>query len=98
MPDIPFAEITDDGYAQAFVDTCTVTKIRRGLSLRGTCPRCKHPMKFEVVTEIPLNGTSGRTDEVRAMLCTCKPDHVGRPANDEGCGAYWNIKLPATTP
>ncbi|WP_330440508.1 hypothetical protein OHB44_09980 [Micromonospora sp. NBC_00821] len=96
MPDVPFEEITDDGYAQAFVDTCTVTKIRRGLGLDGTCPRCKHPMNFEVVTEVPLNGTPERQADVRALLCTCKSTHPGRPVNDEGCGAYWNIRLQAT--
>ncbi|MEU4591396.1 hypothetical protein [Micromonospora aurantiaca (nom. illeg.)] len=95
MPDAPFEEITDDGYAQAFVDTCTVAKTRRGLGLEGTCPRCKHPMRFEVVTEIKLNGTPNGPGEVRPMLCTCKSAHLGRPDDDEGCGAYWNIRLPA---
>lgn len=96
MPDTPFEETTDDGYAQAFVDDCAVTKTRRGLRLEGTCPRCEHPITFEVVTEIFLSDTPDMPDEVRTMLCTCKPVHAGRPVDDEGCGAYWRITLPAT--
>jgi hypothetical protein len=100
MPDpVPYEELTADDYAAKFAQSCTSTKTRRGLLLRGTCPRCEEPMDFPVVTEIFQSSAAGSpgpapaATEETPLLCTCRSAHPNRPADGEGCGAYWNIRL-----
>jgi hypothetical protein len=98
-PPLSFEEVTADTYALAFASSCSLTPIRRGVLLRGTCPRCGDEMDFPVITEIFLTtavaeNTSVLTvSEEKPVMCTCRTTHPGQPAGDEGCGAYWNIKL-----
>ncbi|MGD9525606.1 MAG: hypothetical protein AB7V44_02335 [Pseudonocardia sp.] len=100
MPDPePYEEQTADDYAERFVQGALSTPTRRGVLLRGTCPRCAHPMGFQVVTEIFQTsaacgpGPASAATEEKPLLCTCELDHPGRPAAGEGCGAYWNVRL-----
>jgi hypothetical protein len=96
---VPFEEVTEDGYAQTFVDACTVTPTRRGVLLAGTCPRCGDPMGFPLTTKVFLSGTPGAAAaEKREVLCTCQVAHPGRPSGEEGCGAYWNVTPPESAP
>ncbi|MEV4411817.1 hypothetical protein [Catellatospora sp. NPDC049609] len=30
---------------------------------------------------------------VEQMCCTCDQEHIGRPADYLGCGAYWNLAI-----
>lgn len=40
---------------------------------------------------MPPSGTrSEREAEVLTMYCTCAVSHAGRPADQDGCGAFWN--------
>jgi hypothetical protein len=87
-----FEEITEHSYADKFARTCDSTETRRGYLLTGTCPRCDHPMGFLVPTEILLNSTPAAPRPTK-MMCTCEGEHPGRPPDDEGCGAYWNVEL-----
>ena len=32
-------------------------------------------------------------EEVVSVACTCKIEHPGRPDDEAGCGAYWNVVL-----
>src|SRR5262245_38185770 len=92
---VSFEEITDTTYADTFAATCKVSETRRGLLLAGICPRCSDEMDFPVPTGIFLKSVtlaSSRTTTTPVM-CTCLSEHAGRPPDDEGCGAYWNIEL-----
>lgn len=96
---VEYLETTEDGYAAAFAEGCVASPSRRGVLLRGRCPRCDDVMHFPVVTEVfqtitvPGTGTRRQTSTTKRMLCTCEMDHPGRPAGDEGCGGYWNVTL-----
>jgi hypothetical protein len=97
MPDpLPFQVITEDDYAQTFVDACTPTQIRRGVLLTGPCPRCQDPMEYELSTGIFLGGAPGGPGDVLPVMCTCSATHPGRPGGDEGCGAYWTVTKAGT--
>ena len=71
------------------------TPTRGGVMLRGACPRCQHQMELlhieKMVDKSILHwGARRRTEPVMVrMYCTCTEDHPERPADDEGCGAYW---------
>jgi hypothetical protein len=93
---IDYEETTGDDYAETFVQSATSSTTRRGLLLSGRCPRCNDPMDYPIVTEVFQSSTGGRqsaTTDDTPLLCTCKVPHPKRPADDEGCGAYWNIRL-----
>jgi hypothetical protein len=100
----PYDETTAENYASDFVTSITTTTpIRRGVLLRGRCPRCGDTMDFPIITKIFQRYTragdvaSGGGSEERPVLCTCSVAHPGRPDGDEGCGAYWNVTLSSTT-
>jgi hypothetical protein len=95
MSPIPYKETTEDGYAAAFAASASATPIRRGVLLSGACPRCGDRMEFPVVTEIFQTAGSGPggDDADSPLLCTCLTAHPDRPEDEEGCGAYWNIRL-----
>jgi hypothetical protein len=94
QPLVPFEEVTETTYADAFAATCTVTELRRGVELAGICPRCGDKMDFPVPTRSFLNTAAAALSATpMAVMCTCKIDHPGCPAGDEGCGAYWNVQL-----
>ena len=94
-----YEEITADGYAEAFATGCTAVPTRRGVLLKGTCPRCGDAMDFPLVkdffrTALPLGGISPpAAGEEHPLLCTCQEVHSERPAGEDGCGAYWIIRL-----
>jgi len=96
---LPFDEVTDGAYAQTFLATHTAAENRRGVDLRGRCPRCGDPMDFPIVTEIfqstvaPGHSADRNSPDEKTVLCTCQADHPDKPAGEKGCGAYWNIRL-----
>jgi hypothetical protein len=100
---VAYQEVTADDYAAKFAQKCKPTKTRRGVLLRGTCPRCDDPMEFPVVTEAYQSVSAGNLGPAPAgteetpLLCTCKSDHPNRPSDEEGCGAYWNLRLTRRT-
>jgi hypothetical protein len=96
---LPYEEVTADTYAQTFAASYTAIAIRRGVLLKGACPRCGDQMQFPVITEIFQNaiaadrGAVQAASEEKPLLCTCQTTHPNRPAGEEGCGAYWNRRL-----
>ena len=92
---VPFEETTADDYSQRFADGCTPTETRRGVLLRGPCPRCADEMEFNLITGVFLGSDApGRSGDWLPVLCTCRGTHPGRPTDEEGCGAYWNVTRP----
>lgn len=101
MP-VRYEEVSEQTYGAAFAATCTATPNSRGVILDGACPRCADLMTFPHVTTVFKTGTvpgsqapASDREEVQ-MLCTCSEAHPGRPKGEDGCGAYWNIRLTAT--
>lgn len=97
-----YEEVTEETYAAAFAAKCTATPTSRGVILNGACPRCADPMTFPHVSTVfktasVLGQTSAADPGDVQMLCTCSESHPGRPEGEDGCGAYWNIRL-ATAP
>lgn len=95
---IRYAVVTADTYGDTFAGSCSPpVETRRGILLVGTCPRCGDQMQFPFVTEVfkapagpaPVPAASPDTP----MLCTCRGTHPARPEGEEGCGAFWNIRL-----
>jgi hypothetical protein len=105
---LPYAEITEDAFAEKAAATFAVAELTRGmLILRGPCPRCQTQIDIPVVTTLfrSWQGFGGRfrdkgsrnaaADDVEPepMLCTCDDEHPGRPADRFGCGAYWTLAI-----
>jgi hypothetical protein len=99
MP-IAYEETTTEDYARKAASEFTVAKIQDGIILRGPCPRCNHRMEYAIVQRIYRGGLSrsarmyetGAAD-VETVLCTCSFNHPGRPEDNFGCGAYWNVRV-----
>ena len=100
-PDVlDFQEVTSPQLAIDAAANWTTEAARRGLILRGPCPRCQHFMEFPVAFSLFDGGVfsersaavASETIEV-AVLCTCGYPHPGRPLGEEGCGAYWNLSI-----
>lgn len=100
--DEPFDPVTDPSYAKDA--DFEVTETPRGLRLHGDCPRCGHEMSYDYVddyykgvfsggrTSKPLSSGADGEQPLR-MLCTCVHKHANRPADEEGCGAYWSVEI-----
>ncbi|WBB67345.1 hypothetical protein [Micromonospora sp. WMMD812] len=92
---LPYAEVTDDGYAARAAQTFTVREFGPAVLLSGDCPRCRHPITCPIVDEVykhdgPPAPAGG---DYRTVLCTCDAAHPGQPAALSGCGAYWTLLL-----
>lgn len=92
MP-VPFAEHTEDSYAEKFAATCEARETRRGVELLGECPRCDDRIRLSLPDRVFLSGGAASATAIRTVLCNCTGDHADRPAEEEGCGAYWNLYL-----
>ncbi|MEV6811751.1 hypothetical protein [Micromonospora sp. NPDC051296] len=92
---LPYAEITDEGYAVRVAETFTVQEYGPAVLLNGDCPRCQHPISCPIVNHVYRwsgPGTSGDSG-YRTVLCTCEGVHPARPDGLTGCGAYWTLRL-----
>ncbi len=105
---LPYREVSEGDYAQRAADQNFVLDMSEpGVPiLRGTCPRCSDFMIFPVLEDVykvisPKNqhaalaakGAGDSRDQIEPMICTCEKEHPGRPAQAEGCGAYWKLRL-----
>ena len=90
---------TDASFAEVAAATFSLAAKGRGdAELSGPCPRCEDPMSWPVYSHVfRLGKKRARTssdDGIVLMICTCtSTDHEGRPADAEGCGAYWNLRV-----
>lgn len=92
---LAFQEVTEEGYAQRAA-SFDVLPTPDGVVFKGACPRCGDTMEFAHVERVYRGLGRGRRAARRvvvAMACTCSTDHPGRPGDDHGCGAYWNVVI-----
>jgi hypothetical protein len=94
VPPLPFAEVTEPGYAERHTRGLRVAGTRSEAVLTGSCPRCGHVFQF-VHPWRSYRSPRRRPDGLHPVqvVCTCEGEHPGRPADEEGCGAYWLLYL-----
>ncbi|MEU7017612.1 hypothetical protein [Streptomyces sp. NPDC046385] len=100
MPLLPYLEVTAASYADAYTAGLQVTDTRDGAVLSGSCPRCACPFDFTYTRRVfryPRPGGRYAPAVTVPVLCVCETPHEGRPADEEGCGAYWNVVLERTS-
>ncbi len=101
---LPYLDISEDDYAQRAADGNFVLDVAAPGSaiLSGRCPRCGHSMTFPVLTDYFPKGVwhektsaagKGKRETVEPMVCLCRDEHPGKPADVEGCGAHWKLIL-----
>ncbi|GAA3752569.1 hypothetical protein [Micromonospora maritima] len=97
MPDelLPYAEVTDPGYAERAASTFAARPHGPAVLLHGPCPRCGHATTSALVDELYRRepATAGPDHGYRTVLCECAAEHPERPAAMVGCGAYWTLVL-----
>jgi hypothetical protein len=95
---LPYAEVTDEAYAEVAARTFTVEEPHPGtVVLRGPCPRCLAVIDIPIVDFVvsrsfPFAGADAMSSDVghvESMMCTCEDPHPNRPDGAYGCGAYW---------
>lgn len=97
----PFESITKSEYSGRFGSNgAQVVETRESIVVSGRCPRCNHEISFDFskrVYKLRLSLLGRRSKPVEqkslSMMCTCVMDHRSRPADQEGCGAYWCIEV-----
>ncbi|MFI6072339.1 hypothetical protein ACIA5C_12195 [Actinoplanes sp. NPDC051343] len=93
MQPLPYAEVTDDAYAQEAAATLTAREFGSAVVLSGGCPRCHDPFSFTLVTEVFRDDPATPAPTYRTIFCTCVADHPPRAEGQAGCGAYWTVEL-----
>jgi len=84
------------GLQEGFVSTIEGDE----LVVHGECPRCHAQTAWNFRTGQMDEVSKAIADSVAAqettILCACGYTHKNRPAdaNENGCGAYWPIKIP----
>lgn len=101
---LAYEETTAPHYSTQAAATFEIRRLGHGmLLLSGPCPRCSEDMEMPVVDTVVrvlgrgvgrLLARQPQTQEI-PVICTCETDHPGRPAEHEGCGAYWLLVIPA---
>jgi hypothetical protein len=94
---ISYEEVTDDAYGVVGADF-RIEPVREGVLLTGPCPRCGHTTSWLHLNAAFRGAQSHPPDprldeQLLRMLCRCHGMHPGRPMEEIGCGAYWNILL-----
>jgi hypothetical protein len=89
----PFVQAADQEWAARVVQLPKVTD-GGSITFAGPCPRCDDPMSCTVDIG-PTPRMDGEEDviprvgpERYVVYCNCSGDHAGRPAGEEGCGAF----------
>ncbi|MEV4758493.1 hypothetical protein AB0J86_25775 [Micromonospora sp. NPDC049559] len=108
MDRLPYAEVTEPGYAERAAATFQAARPAPGtLLLTGPCPRCGTVIQVPVVDGVYK--TTGRfrvggrrepapSERLEPLICTCEEEHPGRPAGRAGCGAYWLLRITVDAP
>ena len=95
----PYKEMTEDDYARMYTARLVVTPVNdETMVFSGICPRCGCACTFVAARRAYRWRPRGRVRGAVGipMYCTCTTEHPGRPVNEKGCGAYWNVNLDRT--
>jgi hypothetical protein len=92
---LPYAEVTDEAYAEAAAATFAVHEFEAAVVLSGGCPRCHDPISFTLVDAVFRRDVPATPPSARTVFCTCVADHPSRAEDQVGCGAYWTLLLDA---
>lgn len=100
VPALVYEEVTEPGYPATYTQDLLIEPTGDGVVLTGTCPRCRCMTVYTWTRSVVRAASrTGRRRRAGAglvpvpVLCVCASDHPGRPGDEEGCGAYWNILL-----
>ncbi|MFF9486004.1 hypothetical protein [Streptomyces sp. NPDC014676] len=93
-PPVPYRETTADGYARDFTREARALSVDDDTTvLSGSCPRCGCSFTFTYRPRAFRGPRRGPRVREIPVMCTCAVEHEGRPAGEEGCGAYWNVRM-----
>ncbi|MFG2671760.1 hypothetical protein ACPXCP_21830 [Streptomyces sp. DT20] len=98
-PALAYEEVTEPGYPVAYTACLRIEPTGDGAVLTGTCPRCRCTMVYTWTRSVVRAASRTRRRRTGTglvavpVLCVCVTGHPGRPDDEEGCGAYWNIQL-----
>ncbi|MFH0240950.1 hypothetical protein ACGRHY_00575 [Streptomyces sp. HK10] len=91
---VPYREETEDRYADDYASGLRVLSAdNESVVLSGRCPRCGCACTYLHVRRVFRRIRREPRERWVPVMCTCAADHPGRPAGEEGCGAYWNVVL-----
>ncbi|MER7052866.1 MULTISPECIES: hypothetical protein [unclassified Streptomyces] len=89
---VAYRETTRADYAATYAQAVDVVPVNQEtVVLSGRCPRCGCACTYLHVRRA-YRGPSHRADGI-PVICTCETAHPGRPEDETGCGAYWNVRL-----
>lgn len=91
---VSYRETTADHYARDFIREAQALCVDDETTvLSGSCPRCGCSFTFTYRPRAFRSPRRGPRVREIPVMCTCTTEHEGRPADEEGCGAYWNVRL-----
>ncbi|MFC4020213.1 hypothetical protein ACFOW4_20025 [Micromonospora sp. GCM10011542] len=94
---LPYAEVTDEAYAERAAAGFTAQEFGSAVLLSGLCPRCHHPTTSTLVDELYRRAEQPAAPAGEpghhTVLCECEAEHPSRPEGLLGCGAYWTLRL-----
>ncbi|MBA2807791.1 hypothetical protein E0500_010305 [Streptomyces sp. KM273126] len=91
---VPYRETTRADYAATYTAGLDLTQINEEtVVLSGTCPRCGCACTYVHTRRMFRRPRRNSGNGVIPLYCTCATEHSGRPEEEVGCGAYWNVRL-----
>ncbi|MFQ6145151.1 hypothetical protein [Streptomyces sp. SID10815] len=89
---VPYLETTRREYARRYTAGLTVEAADDGVAvLHGACPRCGCAFGYTHTDRVFRSPRRRPRPAHVPVLCECDGEHPGRPPEEKGCGAYWNV-------
>ncbi|WP_234336268.1 hypothetical protein [Streptomyces sp. NRRL S-1022] len=89
---VAYLETTHRDYAARYTAGLRAEAAAAGLVvLRGRCPRCGCAFTYTHTDRVFRSAGRGARPAHVPVLCACETAHPGRPPEETGCGAYWNV-------
>ncbi|MFI6348429.1 hypothetical protein [Streptomyces sp. NPDC050560] len=95
---VAYLETSGDDYAARYTAGLRVEGVDVGLVvLHGRCPRCGCAFSCTHTDRVFRSPRRRGPRAYVPVLCECGTRHPGRPADEKGCGAYWNVVVERVT-
>ncbi len=89
---MPYLETTHDDYAVRYTTGLRVEAADAGVVvLYGRCPRCGCAFTYTHTGPGVSRAAPHAPAGALPVLARARPGIPGRPADETGCGAYWNV-------